>query len=205
MTTITSARNIIMNFMARILSVLVFSGWAASANATLIDFESGLDSAFTYSGVTSGGSVTAGSGYDSVLNATSSNGLVFNPGAISPSSFSWNSSGTFDLTSFIIAGAWGNQTLTFEGLNSGSLLFSTPFSVTPTAVSFVANWVGIDQLRILIDPNGYTHTVSNGSGQHWALDNLLINENSSQVPVPATLALFGLGLAGLGWSRRKKS
>lgn len=26
----------------------------------------------------------------------------------------------------------------------------------------------------------------------------------SQVPVPATLALFGIGLAGLGWSRRRK-
>jgi hypothetical protein len=33
---------------------------------------------------------------------------------------------------------------------------------------------------------------------------LIINEGTP-VPVPATLALFGLGLAGLGWSRRKKA
>jgi hypothetical protein len=29
--------------------------------------------------------------------------------------------------------------------------------------------------------------------------------HESSVPAPATLALFGLGLAGLGWSRRKKA
>jgi hypothetical protein len=37
----------------------------------------------------------------------------------------------------------------------------------------------------------------------FAIDNLTIG--SAAVPAPATLALFGLGLAGLGWSRRKKA
>ena len=34
----------------------------------------------------------------------------------------------------------------------------------------------------------------------WVIDNLTI---AAEAPIPATLSLFGLGLAGLGWSRRK--
>ncbi len=38
----------------------------------------------------------------------------------------------------------------------------------------------------------------------WTL-NIDTGEAPAPVPAPATLALFGLGLVGLGWSRRKKS
>lgn len=45
---------------------------------------------------------------------------------------------------------------------------------------------------------GFNNTVS-------GIDNLIIATNNvSAIPVPATLAIFGLGLAGLGFARRKK-
>jgi hypothetical protein len=37
-----------------------------------------------------------------------------------------------------------------------------------------------------------------------AMDSIGYSAMSTPAPVPATLALFGIGLAGLGWSRRKK-
>ncbi len=41
-----------------------------------------------------------------------------------------------------------------------------------------------------------------GGGSSGGLDNLQYERVTVTVTVPATLALLGLGLAGLGWSRK---
>ena len=186
-----------------VMTCVMFLGFGAAARADVIDFESGLDGLFTYAAVSaySDGcsSCLPGTGYQQILDATGSQGAVFNPFAQSPSDFLWNGPGTFDLTSFLIAGAWGDQNLTIEGWNNGALLYSAILPVTTTPETFLPNWHGLDQLRIVIDPAGYTQTVFEGGGQHWALDNLTVNES---VPEPASILLLGGGLLAVARRRR---
>ncbi len=177
-----------------------------SANALVVDFESGFDPIFNYEGVSVSNfsNASPGSGYSTVASFTGSDFLAFNPWEVTPSTFSWAGAGTFDLTSFVVAGAWGSQTLTIEGLLDGIVTFSSELAVTNTVAEvFSANWDGIDAFRVTTGDDFVQGASLNGRGQHWAIDNITINENVS-VPAPAGALLLGLGLLALGAIRRKK-
>lgn len=176
--------------------------------STVIGFESGADPTFRYTGVKfSETPIRSGSGYDNVTAFTGSTWFAFNPSEVSPSSFfiKGESTATFTLESFVIAGAWGTQTLTVEGLNDGDLLFSSPLAVSLSPTTFLRSWAGIDELRISVGSDFVQEPsfVDLGEGQHWALDNLTI----SAIPEPETyvMLLAGIVLLGFIWRRKKES
>lgn len=86
-----------------------------------------------------------------------------------------------------------NGMLEFTGLNAGG------FDVIGAALSAADERVAVSftESSVLFDA---TEWFSIGGAGNFTIDILF---DGAQVPVPATLALFGLGLAGLGFSRRR--
>lgn len=134
------------------------------------------------------------------------NGVVSAPNL----GFNWNgtsasfsASSPFNFNSAYFTAAWNNGlSIDATGYNQGNPIYSTTFTVDTTGPDFmVFNWLNVDQVSF--SSYGGTPAGYDGSGNHFAMDNLSINAQAVSEPSNLGMLALGLGLIGLlAWRRR---
>jgi len=106
----------------------------------------------------------------------------------------------FDLNSLDLGISWYNNNLADSVTVIGNLMgggsVSSNLNLTQSFKTFSLNFLNLASLDI--------GTFQSGDTGYIALDNIAYNEQRG-VPEPASLALLGIGLAGLGAMRRRKT
>lgn len=195
--------------MKKLLIAALLCAGAGAANATVLNFDDikGVkqDSygplVGSYAGYTFGTTGEEGAMY--WIDTVTKNDL-YNRGAVSGDFTLLNNDGgaavikKADGSQFTFGGVWAENWLSFDtssgslaGYKNGNLVWTTDVTLAGEAFSYFVGAAGnIDELRL-------------DFGGNFLVDNLALNERSADVPLPATPALMGIGLTGLGLLRRK--
>lgn len=192
-----------MTFKKAILALAIALGITTSAHATLLTFENVGGGSYTalgnsYEGFSWSNAnailASAFSGFQGIPQGLISGTHVVINGTFGQSSFSSANLFSFNSGYFTSFDGSGTQ-LTVEGWANNVLIGVQHFNISDR----VATFISFDQ-SIFGSVNKVTF---NNNPNALVFDNLTVN-GATNVPEPASLALLGLGLAGLVVSRRKK-
>jgi hypothetical protein len=144
----------------------------------------------------------AGSGFESVANATNKDVVAFNIYGFNPLELTYTGPGdSFTLDSFYLAGGWGSETVTFTGFKDGVQVGTVAYNATTTAVAYPSlSWSAIDKLVVQVD-NYVPQPGLQGSGETWVLGGV----NITPVPEPESYAMLLAGLAVVGVVARRRA
>ena len=165
-------------------SIVVDSFSNAIAEANTITFDSGVVSALVGGNPCCGDNSVSGGHLNMAVDGDGSVGALFNDWLFPHSIYAFG----FDVVG--VGAITGVQVTIDDGSGASSYSLNAVAGGTNGFVGFVSDSGTFDEIRF--------SSVSNSNLDIYDVDNLAFT------PAPATLALFGLGLVGLGFSRRKR-